>query len=356
MAIFGKWHLGQRPIYLPGNHGFDYYLGIPFSDDMGDGVASSCQNDNVGNQEELNANKRQIGKGGWSSCEQYRDYDESVISNQTCQATLDDPAGHWLPLVHQIHNKTTILEQPLDFTTLAEKYSAFATDFIDKHATQPFFLYAPFSHVHTTSATQPEKQFSGCSYQNKTKRGSFGNALAELDGIVGAIVNKLTSLDLMEDTLIILAADNGPWVEQGLSAGSAGLLTGQYADYTNTAKGSTWEGGIRVPSFVHWKGVIPPYSRSSEVLSSLDVFPTLSALAGIDGLPTGRKWMERIIHYCGWMIPTKLPLNMNFYFIMGHVIWTKIRMNPHQWGLVRFDIESISPTFAPVLDWVEIST
>jgi hypothetical protein len=60
------------------------------------------------------------------------------------------------------------------------------------------------------------------------------------------------------------------------------VLTGQYAGYTNTAKGSTWEGGIRVPSFVHWKGMIPPYSRSAEVISSMDVFPTLTSLAGMN--------------------------------------------------------------------------
>lgn len=138
-----------------------------------------------------------------------------------------------------------------------------------------------------------------------------------MDGIVGSIVNKLVSLDLMQDTLILLAADNGPWVQQGLSAGSVGLLTGQYADYTNTAKGSTWEGGIRVPSFVHWEGVIPPFSRSSEVLSSLDVFPTLSSLAGIEGLPPDRE-IDGKDHSLLWLDDTDtVPSQHEFLFYYG---------------------------------------
>ncbi len=280
-AIFGKWHLGQRLIYLPGNHGFDYYLGIPFSDDMGNGYASPCSpQEEMKQQAAEPTNDTATSRGGWDACEQYRDLGH-LSSNQTCQATLDDPAGQWLPLVYQKHNVTTILEQPVDFTTLAQKYTKFATDFIDQHSTEPFFLYAPFSHVHATTATQPEKQYAGCEYKHTSRRGKFGDALSELDGIVGAIVDKLTELNLMENTLIVMASDNGPWLQQGLSGGSAGLLTGQFARYTNTAKGSTWEGGIRVPSFAHWEGVIPPYSRSSEVISSMDVFPTLSSFADV---------------------------------------------------------------------------
>mmetsp|Transcript_16077 Transcript_16077/g.36160 ORF Transcript_16077/g.36160 Transcript_16077/m.36160 type:complete len:612 (-) Transcript_16077:275-2110(-) len=288
-AIFGKWHLGQRLVYLPGNHGFDYYLGIPFSDDMGNGYASPCSQEDIKNQSSYPdpdthphpANAATTSLGGWSACEQYRELGH-LSNNQTCQASRDDPAGQWLPLVYQKHNITTILEQPVDFTTLTQKYTKFATDFIDKHSKKPFFLYAPFSHVHTTSATQPEKQYAGCEYKNTSRRGKFGDALSELDGIVGAIVDKLTELNLMENTLILMTSDNGPWLDQGLSGGSMGLLTGQYAGYTNTAKGSTWEGGIRVPSFAHWRGMIPPYSRSSEVISSMDVFPTLSSFAGVD--------------------------------------------------------------------------
>ena len=125
---------------------------------------------------------------------------------------------------------------------------------------------------------------------------------------------------LESNTLVLFTSDNGPWLRQGLSSGTAGLLTGQYAGYHDTGKGvcvcvcsrarvaacksnsssflrafagSTWEGGIRMPAFAYWKGKIQPYSRSAEVVSSLDIFPTLSKLAGIPSLPTDRVYDGR---------------------------------------------------------------
>ena len=176
----------------------------------------------------------------------------------------------------------------MDFTTLAKKYEAFATSFIEKNKDNPFFLYVPFSHVHVTLPYSPHgNQYAGCSWKNTTSRGPFGDALAEADSIVGAVVKKVQELGLEENTLVLFASDNGPWLIQGLSGGSAGLFTGRYAGYWNTGKASTWEGGIRSPSFAYWKGMIEPFSRSSEVVSSLDVMPTLSTLAGVD-LPPNR--------------------------------------------------------------------
>jgi hypothetical protein len=203
-----------------------------------------------------------------------------------------DPAGQNLPLLYQVSNRTYVLEQPLDFTTLAKKYDAFATKFLEKHKDEPFFLYVPFSHVHATSGTQPEMQYAGCDWKNTTSRGSFGDALAEADWIVGNIMKQLKALNLEENTLILFTSDNGPWLLRGLSGGSEGLFTGRFAGYWDTGKHSTWEGGIRMPAFAYWKGKIEPFSRSSEIVSSLDVFPTLSALAGIP-LPTDRTYDGR---------------------------------------------------------------
>lgn len=79
---------------------------------------------------------------------------------------------------------------------------------------------------------------------------------------------------------------------QGLSGGSTGLLTGRYSGYWNTGKGSTWDGGIHEAAFAYWKGQIEPGTRTSEVTSSLDLFPTASALAGVP-LPTDRVYDGR---------------------------------------------------------------
>jgi arylsulfatase A len=297
-AIIGKWHLGQRQVYLPGNRGFDYYLGIPYSDDMGDGIASSCPADEGDSEQQQPGEEAtdDADASGWSK-DSYEALGmlQALMESEhdtTTGDVLDDPAGKYLPLVYQEFNRTRILEQPLDFTTLAQKYNDFATNFIETHKDGPFFLYVPFSHVHTTSGTQPEQQYAGCAFQGSTRRGMFGDALAESDWIVGNIVQKLKELDLEEDTLILFTSDNGPWMKQGLSGGSEGLFTGRSSGYWNTGKGTTWEGGIRMPAFAHWKGTIDPFSRSAEIVSSLDVFPTLSKLAGLE-LPPKRTYDGR---------------------------------------------------------------
>jgi arylsulfatase A len=276
-AVVGKWHLGQRHVYLPHNRGFDYYLGIPYSEDMGEGVATTCPYNNSN----ISAT-----------------FDDTPHFNETLADIDDDdisydPAGYYLPLVYQHDNQTAVLEQPLDLTTLGDKYRMFVSRFLRRHADDKFFLYVPMNHVHTASENQPGMQYAGCQYKNSTKRGPFGDALAEADGLVGTIIETLRDLNLEESTLILFTSDNGPWLQQGLASGTSGLLTGQYSGYRNTGKGSNWEGGIRMPAFAYWKGTIRPYTRSSEVVSSLDVFPTLSRLAGIDGLPQDRVYDGR---------------------------------------------------------------
>lgn len=218
------------------------------------------------------------------------------LDDRTVEPT--DPAGTYLPLVQQTGDgtlqnvNTTVLGQPLDFTHLAEKYAQHVTDFISENKDDPFLLYMPFSHVHTTAANQPFKQYAGCQFQNSSQRGPFGDALAEADWITGQIVAALESAGIDKNTLIVFTGDNGPWLAQGLSGGSRGLLTGEYSGYDNTGKGSTWEGGIREAGFAYWPGVIQPMSRSSEIVSSLDIFATAANLSGA-GLPANRPYDGR---------------------------------------------------------------
>ena len=121
----------------------------------------------------------------------------------------------------------------------AEKYSTFVTSFINRHVADPFFLYVPFSHVHTTDPLQPEEQYAGCNFKNTTNRGSFGDALHEVDWIIGNIVDTLVKNNLLENTLILFTGDNGPWMVKGKSGGSTGLLYGRESGYWNVGKGST---------------------------------------------------------------------------------------------------------------------
>jgi arylsulfatase A len=212
-------------------------------------------------------------------------YEEAGYIDATVEGA-SDPAGNFLPLVYQEFNKTRILEQPLDFTKLAEKYNQYVMDFVEKQKDSPFLLYMPFSHVHTTAGNQPDKQYASCKWKNTSRRGKFGDALSEADWIIGNLMKKIKEMGIEENTLIMFTGDNGPWMQQGLSGGSHGLLTGRYSGYWNTGKGSTWEGGIREAAFAYWKGQIEPFTRSAEIVSSMDVFPTFSAVAGVP-LPAG---------------------------------------------------------------------
>ena len=285
-AACGKWHVGDRNVYLPANRGFDSYLGIPYSDDMGHGRQSAClsskQQPGASTAKEIGNYERRDPLDGYADKPDLLVYPGCDDEDGGESNAPHDPAADYLPLVYQADGKTTVLEQPVDFTTLTQRYTDFCVDFLQrKNATkddQPFFLYIPFSHVHTTANT-PDLQYAGCGWQNATRRGPFGDALAELDGMVGAVVAALEE-DILDKTLILFTSDNGPWLIRGLSGGSAGLLTGRSAGYWDTGKGTTWEGGIRMPAFAYWKGTIPPHSRSAETLSSLDVLPTLASLAG----------------------------------------------------------------------------
>jgi arylsulfatase A-like enzyme len=163
--------------------------------------------------------------------------------------------------LHKSNEDDNEVEQPLDFTKLAKKYDAFATNFIRKHRDQPFFLDVPFSHVHVTSSTQSESQYVGCQWKNFATRGAFGDALAESDWMVGNVVSTLKAMEIEESTRIIFASDNGPWLE--------------------------FRRERRSPAFAYWNGKIEPFSRSS----SMDVFPTLSALADVPLLQRSRyRW------------------------------------------------------------------
>lgn len=278
-GIMGKWHLGQRHVYLPGSRGFDEYLGVPYSDDMGRARTSKCNLTQTPLQQQTAAEQR--GKRAWES---YEDY---LALGATDPMVGTDPAEDWLPLVSQGPNGTQVVEQPLDFTTLAEKYVDFVTSFVTRHAQQPFFLYMPFSHVHTTDSNQPEMQYAGCAFKNTTTRGSFGDALAEVDSQIANLIRLLEKNSLTKNTLILFAGDNGPWMIKGTSSGSVGLHYAMDSGYWNVGKGSTWEGGIHEAAFAYWPGQIAAQTRSTETVSALDFLPTVYSLLGVP-LPTDR--------------------------------------------------------------------
>ena len=217
-ACIGKWHLGHLPQYLPTNHGFDYYFGIPYSNDM--------------------------------SPEQ---------SNWNYAKAAFPPT----PLIEN----TEIIESEPDQSTLTQRYTTKAIEFIKSNQDQPFFLFLPHTFPHVPLYVDDANT-------DRSKRGLYGDVVEVLDNSVGEILTTLKDLNIAENTFVLFTSDNGPWGWAGINGGSAGLLKGK--------KGSPWEGGFRVPAIAWMPKTIPANSTCSAIATSMDVLPTFLAMAGIE--------------------------------------------------------------------------
>ncbi|SFW59088.1 C-terminal region of aryl-sulfatase [Sinomicrobium oceani] len=226
-GIIGKWHLGHLPEHTPIAHGFDYYFGIPYSNDM----------DRIKDGEYFSTVKEA------------------------------EPEYFNVPLIRN----TEEIERPANQRTITKRYTEEAVKFIENHKKEPFFLYLAHSMPHVPLF--PSEEFEG-----KSSRGVYGDVVEEIDWSVGEVIRSLKKNRLDENTLVIFTSDNGPWLIFEEQGGSAGLLKG--------GKGGTYEGGMREPAIFWWPGKIQPSVVQGQG-STLDFFPTFSALAGI-ALPDDR--------------------------------------------------------------------
>jgi arylsulfatase A-like enzyme len=148
---------------------------------------------------------------------------------------------------------------------LVELYTKEAVDFIGRNKDQPFYLYFAHNAVHTPI-------YPGAAFAGKSQNGRFGDWVEEVDWSVGQVLDTLRAQGLDKDTIVVFTSDNGPWLTKGADGGSAGPLRG--------GKGSTWEGGVRVPTLAWWPGRIPAGSVNDAVAATIDLLPTFVALAG----------------------------------------------------------------------------
>ena len=272
-GIFGKWHLGHHQEFLPLQHGFDEYVGLPYSNDMWpvgfDGVALA------------GTGKR---KSNYPPLPLFEGND--VIDTI---ATLEDQAR---------------------LTTL---YTEKAIQFIQKHKKEPFFLYMPHSMVHVPIAVSDK-------FKGKSGKGLFADVMLELDWSVGQISKTLRENGLDDNTLIIFTSDNGPWLNFGNHAGSAGAL--------REGKGSMWEGGVRVSTAMRWPGRIPAGTESAQIAATIDVLPTIAAITGAS-LPDNKIDGVNIISLMEGQKDAK-PRDQFYYYYGGELI--AVRNN--NWKLV----------------------
>ena len=217
-AIYGKWHLGHHEMFLPMQHGFDDYFGLPYSNDM------------------------------WPF-------------HPTAGKRFPD-----LPLIDKneiINPKVTGKEQ----TQLTTWYTEHAVKFITEHKDEPFFVYVPHSMPHVPLYVSDK-------FQGKSKQGLYGDVIMEIDWSVGQILDTLKKHKIDDNTLVIFTCDNGPWLSYGNHAGSAGPL--------REGKGTAWDGGQREPCIMWWPSKIPAGSVCQEVASTIDIMPTVAHLTGYE--------------------------------------------------------------------------
>ena len=224
-AAFGKWHLGDRRPLLPLEQGFDEYFGLPYSNDM------------------------------WP-------YNPTT----DCHAP-DAPRNDRYPDLPLIQGNDVVDPEvsPDEQAQLTKWYTERAVDFIDRHKSQPFFLYVPHTMVHVPI-------FASDEFRGKSGAGLFGDVVMELDWSVGQILTALARNGIDDHTLVIFTSDNGPWLCYGNHAGSAGPL--------RDGKSTMFEGGFREPCVMRWPGRIPPGTRCDEFATTMDLLPTVARLIG----------------------------------------------------------------------------
>ena len=223
-ACIGKWHLGHLPEYLPTHHGFDYFDGVRF------------------------ANNMEPAKG---------------VKRPPQPIASLNPKREWWHMA--LLRGTEIIEADTDPYTLTARYTAEALKFIKENRSRPFFLY--FAHTYPHAPL-----FASEKFQKRSARGLYGDVVEELDWSVGEVFKTLREEGLSTNTLVFFTSDNGPALNLKLAGGSAGQLRG--------GKGSTWEGGTREPAIAWWPDKIQPGAVTHELACSLDLFNTCVGLAG----------------------------------------------------------------------------
>jgi arylsulfatase A len=233
-GMFGKWHLGDSPQFLPTRHGFDEYFGLPYSNDM---------------------------LGG-----------KKPVNN---------------PLLPLIEGDKVIQRNP-DQTQLTTWYTEHAVSFIQRHKDVPFFLYVAHNMPHVPLHVSDK-------FKGKTTRGLFGDVIEEIDWSAGQILDALRKNGLEDNTLVVFTSDNGPWLVYGDHAGSAGpLREGKMTTFDGGVRECCivrWPGKVPAGVVSHemaWSmDLLPTFAKlagatvpSDRVIDGRDIWPLMTNQPG----------------------------------------------------------------------------
>ena len=206
-ALIGKWHLGDKKEFLPMNHGFDYFYGLPYSHDI---------------------------------------FDHGV---------------------QPFYENGRVIETNPDKNQLTTRYTEKAVDYIGEHKDRPFFLYLCHNMPHTPLGVSDK-------FRGRSGSTLYQDVLMEIDWSVGEVLKALEDNGISENTLVLFTSDNGPSLKQGINSGCAGEF--------REGKGTTFEGGHRVPGIFYMPGTIAPGQKFTDIASHLDFFPTVMEMTGHD--------------------------------------------------------------------------
>lgn len=272
--MIGKWHCGDQDGFLPVNHGFEHYFGLPYSNDMG----------------------RQA----------------------------NHPDGIPVPPPLPLLLDGEVVEQQPDQASLTERYVQEAVRFMRDAQDDPFFLYLAHMYVHVPIYVTEERL-------STSQNGVYGAAVESIDWATKVIMRELSDLGLDENTIVIFTSDNGSLAEKKIYG--TNVPTGGSNQPLRGTKTTTWEGGQRVPTIVRWKGTIAPQQVNNELLTSMDLYPTLAHFCGaavpndrvIDGRDVSDIWLgnstesphESFVYYAGNTLEAIRDARWKLHFAKG---------------------------------------
>ena len=224
--MIGKWHCGDQPDFLPTNHGFERYFGLPYSNDMGR------------------------------------------------QANPPAMFPDYLPPLPLLVDNDVVEQQP-DQASLTERYVVEAVQFMRRVRHEPFFLYLAHMYVHVPIYVQQR-------FAEQSINGSYGAAVESIDWATNVVLHELRALGLEDNTIVIFTSDNGSLGNNPAPYGGDGSSLGGSNHPLRGNKAHTWEGGLRVPGIVRWPGRISPGQVNDELVASIDLYPTLARLCGAE--------------------------------------------------------------------------
>ncbi len=260
-AILGKWHLAGYPKDFtaspmhPLECGFDYHFGTPGSNDV-----------------PAPPGKKQT-REVFDQCDKF---------------------SFPVPLIRG----REVVEMPVNQELLTRRYTEEAVKWISDKKDESFFLYLAHNMPHAPIFAAPE-------FQGRSKGGRYGDVVEEIDWSVGEVMKAVKEAGIDDNTLIVFTSDNGPWTMFGPHGGVATPLRGE--------KGTSWEGGFRVPGIFRWPGKIKPGVEVNGMAANLDLYATFAALAGATDLPADKSgWMSQDLS--GALLNGEPPPRQQWFF------------------------------------------